>query len=231
MDTRGFSAPILARHELEESWRLRLEESQQKYQKATETYRSLLRLEQNGRYPDPDSALARARQAESEALMEYSRVLRIFTDLTIHGKMPEQQTFTTFSEGVLGPAESIISIVDDDESIRDSTKRLLRSAGYKVSTYASAETFLGSGDLRATNCIVLDVRMPGMDGLELQRKLNETKAGVPIVFLTAHDDSRSRRMAMDGGAVDFLCKPFEANSLVSAVETALTRQSVKRPSD
>ena len=157
--------------------------------------------------------------------MEYSRVLRIFTDLTIHGKVPER-IYASFSEGVLSKRDSVISVVDDDESIRDSTKKLLRSAGYRVSTGASAELFLGSGDLPATNCIVLDVRMPGMDGLELQRKLKESHTGVPIVFLTAHDDARNRRLAMDNGAVDFLCKPFEANSLVNAVETALTRQSV-----
>lgn len=69
-----------------------------------------------------------------------------------------------------------------------------------------------------------------MDGLELQRRLNALGAGIPIIFLTAHDDARSRRMAMDGGAVDFLCKPFEANSLVTAVQTALTRHAVQRKS-
>jgi two-component system response regulator FixJ len=122
-----------------------------------------------------------------------------------------------------------ISVVDDDESIRDSTRALLRSAGYLVETFASAELFWDSGAPSETDCIVLDVRMPGMDGLELQRRLNGSRAGVPVVFLTAHDDARNRKTAMDSGAVDFLSKPFEANTLVSAVQAALARQAGNRP--
>ena len=122
-----------------------------------------------------------------------------------------------------------VAVVDDDESIRDSTKTLLRSAGYGVSTFASAEQFLNSGAVAETKCLILDIRMPGMDGLQLQHRLNDSGAGIPIIFLTAHDDAKSRRRAIDGGALDFLSKPFEANTLVAAVQTALTRHAVNRP--
>jgi FixJ family two-component response regulator len=114
-----------------------------------------------------------------------------------------------------------ISIVDDDESIRRSTKALLRSVGYEVETFASAELFLESDALRQTECLVLDVRMPGIDGLELQRRLNEAKSHVPIIFVTAHDDRSHRRTAMDAGAADFFRKPFEANAFVAAIQAAL----------
>ncbi|PWU04347.1 MAG: two-component system response regulator [Terriglobia bacterium] len=138
--------------------------------------------------------------------------------------MPEENS-------VEAPAERVarrISVVDDDESIRDATKMLLRSAGYQVSTFACGEDFLNSDAVGQSDCVVLDIRMPGIDGLELQQRLNASQETVPLIFVTAHNDARSRRLAMDGGAVDFLCKPFAANSLVSAVETALTRRAVKR---
>jgi FixJ family two-component response regulator len=114
-----------------------------------------------------------------------------------------------------------ISIVDDDESIRRSTKALLRSVGYEVEIFASAELFLESDALRQTECLVLDVRMPGIDGLELQRRLNEAKSHVPIIFVTAHDDRSHRRTAMAAGAADFFRKPFEANAFVAAIQAAL----------
>jgi CheY-like chemotaxis protein len=228
MQNQGFPATTIARHELEETWRQRVEQAQHLYQIATAEYRKLLREEPDGRPPSPDSALARARQAESERLMEYSHMLRVFTDLTVHGTLPEEPP-DALSKRVIATA-NMIAVVDDDESIRDSTRALLRSAGYQVATFESAEKFLDSDADAEAECVVLDVRMPGMDGLELQRRLNALGAGVPIIFLTAHDDARSRRLAMDGGAVDFLCKPFEANSLVTAVQTALTRHSVRRKS-
>ena len=115
----------------------------------------------------------------------------------------------------------IISIVDDDESIRAGTRALLRSAGYEVLTFASAELFLESGALRNTRCIVLDVRMPGIDGLELQRRLNGAKSSVPIIFFSAHDDNASRKRAIDAGAADFFQKPFDATVFVAAIEAAL----------
>jgi two-component system response regulator FixJ len=114
-----------------------------------------------------------------------------------------------------------ISIVDDDESIRRATRALLRSVGYEVETFASAELFLESDALRGTDCLVLDVRMSGIDGLELQRRLNEKESRVPIIFVTAHDDGSYRRTAMDAGAANFFRKPFEANAFVAAVQAAL----------
>jgi FixJ family two-component response regulator len=116
---------------------------------------------------------------------------------------------------------SVISVVDDDESIREATKTLLRSAGYSVGTFVSAEHFLDSGALGETECLILDVRMPGMSGLDLQRRLKSSESAVPVIFITAHDDNANRRQALDAGAVDFFGKPFEAAALVDAVRTAL----------
>jgi DNA-binding response OmpR family regulator len=115
----------------------------------------------------------------------------------------------------------MISIVDDDESVRAATKALLRSVGYEVETFASAELFLESGALRQTECLVLDVRMPGIDGLELQRRLNAAKSRVSIVFVTAHDDRSHRNKAMEAGAASFFRKPFDANAFVAAIQVAL----------
>jgi CheY-like chemotaxis protein len=227
MGIERFPAITLARHELEETWRLRLEQCQQRYLTATTEYRRLLQEEPDGRPPSPDSALARARQAESETLKEYSRLLQIFTDLTLHGKLPDEAA-AACSDRSYGKDGTMISVVDDDESIRDSTKTLLRSAGYQVVTFASAELFWDSGAIHETECIILDVRMPGMDGLELQQRLNASHAGVPIIFVTAHDDAGSRRLAIEAGAVDFLIKPFEASALMTTVDTALTRRNVHR---
>src|SRR3984893_11844758 len=117
-----------------------------------------------------------------------------------------------------------ISIVDDDESIRRATRALLRSVGYQVETFPSAELFLESGALRETDCLVLDVRMPGIDGLELQRRLNAAESLVPIIFVTAHDDRTHRKKAIDAGAVDFFRKPFDANAFIGAIQVALGRE-------
>ena len=114
-----------------------------------------------------------------------------------------------------------ISIVDDDESIRAATKTLLRSVGYDVETFASAELFLDSGALRKTECLILDIRMPGIDGLELQRRLNAAESPVPIIFVTARDDKTNRQKAIKAGAIDFFRKPFDVNALVGAIQAAL----------
>lgn len=123
-----------------------------------------------------------------------------------------------------------ISIVDDDESIRRATKALLRSAGFQVETFASAELFLQSRAARETDCLILDVRMPGMNGLELQRHLKSTQLDVPIIFVTAHDDMAYRATAMDAGAATFFRKPFEADAFVAAVQAALRTTSGFEPS-
>ena len=121
---------------------------------------------------------------------------------------------------------SVISIVDDDESVRVATKALLRSAGYDVETFASAEVFLESGALRETECLILDVRMPGVDGLELQRRLNLAKSAVPIIFVTAHDDKAKQRTAIEAGAADFFHKPFKGDALLEAIQSALKIREV-----
>jgi FixJ family two-component response regulator len=118
-----------------------------------------------------------------------------------------------------------IAIVDDDESIRDSARMLLRSVGYRVSAFSSAEQFLDSGLIPETGCLILDIGMPGMSGFELQSHLTDSGAGIPIIFLTAHDDARNRQRAMDGGAADFFPKPFVPNALLAAVQTALARDA------
>lgn len=221
----GFWSPGMTRQQIETAWRWRVEQASEIYRSATRAYRTLLAEEPDGSFPGLETRLARARRAESEALREYSRVLHIFSDLTMHGKLPEQPVNRS-REIPPEPAQKPISVVDDDESIRDSTRTLLRSAGYTVATFSSAELFLDSSGPAETRCIILDIRMPGMNGLELQRRLKASPTKVPIIFLTAHDDARSRRMAMEQGAADFLCKPFDPNTLLAAVETALTRQGM-----
>ena len=115
----------------------------------------------------------------------------------------------------------VISIVDDDESIRAATKGLLRSVGYEVETFASADLFLESGALRETECLILDIRMPGIDGLELQSRLNAEECHVPVIFVTAHDDTTNRQKALDAGALAVFRKPFDADEFVAAIEAAI----------
>jgi FixJ family two-component response regulator len=116
---------------------------------------------------------------------------------------------------------SLVSIVDDDASVRRSTRRLLRSAGYRVETFASAEEFLASGQYRATACLILDLRMPGMNGLELQCRLAEGPTPVPIVFFSAHASAHDEHEALRAGAARFLRKPVEKEVLLLAIRDAL----------
>jgi FixJ family two-component response regulator len=118
----------------------------------------------------------------------------------------------------------LVCVVDDDALIRDSTVRLIRSFGFRVETFASAEEFENSGYLEETACLILDVRMPGMDGLELQYHLSEAGERIPIVFITAHADHEQERRAMLAGAVGFLYKPFSQESLLQAVRSAIGEQ-------
>lgn len=115
----------------------------------------------------------------------------------------------------------MISIIDDDESIRKGLGRLFRSVGFDVNSFASAEEFLNSGDLQRSSCLILDLRMPGMDGLELQSRLVSSNCQVPIVFLTAHNDEQSREQALQAGAIDFVQKPFNEASLIRDVNKAV----------
>lgn len=125
----------------------------------------------------------------------------------------------------------MISIIDDDESIRKGLGRLFRSVGFDVNSFASAEEFLNSGDLQRSSCLILDLRMPGMDGLELQSRLVSSNCQVPIVFLTAHNDEQSREQALKAGAIDFVQKPFNEASLIRDVNKAVDqhRSNAHRP--
>ena len=114
-----------------------------------------------------------------------------------------------------------ISIVDDDESIREALKSLMRSVRFDVEVFASAEEFLASERLNDTTCLILDVSLPGMNGFELQNRLNIERRGIPIVFITANSDEASRERAMKGGAIDFLSKPVRRETLFKAIESAI----------
>ena len=115
----------------------------------------------------------------------------------------------------------LISVVDDDDSVRESLGGLIRSVGFAVKVFASAEEFLNSDHLRNTHCLILDVRMPGMNGLELQRQLAASDRKIPIIFITAHGDEEVRSRALNGGAVDYLLKPFSEEALLNAIDAAL----------
>lgn len=115
----------------------------------------------------------------------------------------------------------LVSIVDDDASVRQSTCRLLRSFGFRAAAFGSAEEFLASGHAARTACVILDVRMPGMDGLELQRRLADSDAQILIVFLTAHASDEEERRARRAGAVDFLRKPVTKEALLGVLRTVL----------
>lgn len=114
-----------------------------------------------------------------------------------------------------------ISIVDDDASIREALKSLMRSVRYNVETFASAEEFLASERMKDTDCLILDVYLPGMNGFELQNHLNEEGAEIPIVFITAHSDETSRQRALKGGAVELLAKPVRRDTLFKAIQSAI----------
>jgi FixJ family two-component response regulator len=115
----------------------------------------------------------------------------------------------------------LIAVVDDDEAIREATESLIRSVGFRVVVYASAEDFLRSSHLQVIACLIVDVRMPGMSGLELQQQLATANYSIPIIFITAHGDAETRTRALRAGAVAFLDKPFSDEVLLGAVQAAL----------
>jgi FixJ family two-component response regulator len=115
----------------------------------------------------------------------------------------------------------IVAIVDDNESVRNALQGLMRSAGFRAHVFASAEGFLESGQEWRTACLIADIRMPGMSGLELQSKLNESHHRIPIIFITAHGDEKVRMQALRAGAVEFLNKPFDDDALLGSVQAAL----------
>ena len=123
-----------------------------------------------------------------------------------------------------GAARNRISIIDDDESARRSTTRLIESFGFRATAFESAESFLGSGKLECSSCLIVDVRMPGMNGLQLQSQLAAAGCRIPIIFITAYDDQESRRRAMQAGAVAFLAKPFTDGQLLQWIRSALCQE-------
>jgi FixJ family two-component response regulator len=119
------------------------------------------------------------------------------------------------------PECPVISIIDDDPSVRQATDGLLRSLGYRSVTFASAEDFLGSDHLHDTSCLITDVQMPGLSGVELQGLLNARGSRMPIIFITAFPEDRIRRCVLEAGAIGFLSKPFEEATLIEHLEAAL----------
>src|SRR5207302_8147663 len=119
--------------------------------------------------------------------------------------------------------EPIVFVVDDDLSVRRSTERLIRAAGLKVQTFTSAREFLKNPRPEGPACLVLDVRMPGLSGIELQRELTQSGIHIPIIFITAHGDIPMSVRAMKAGAAEFLTKPFRSRSLLDAVRAAIAR--------
>jgi FixJ family two-component response regulator len=116
---------------------------------------------------------------------------------------------------------SVICVVDDDESVRESLEGLMRSVGFAVNTFASAEEFLDLDHLRNIDCLIFDVRLPGMNGLELQRQMVTSHSEIPIIFITSHEDDEVRARALNAGAVDYLLKPFNDEDLLNAIDAAL----------
>jgi FixJ family two-component response regulator len=114
-----------------------------------------------------------------------------------------------------------ISVVDDDESVRESLSGFMRSVGFAVTVFASAEEFLSSVYLCNTDCLILDVRMPGMNGLDLQRKIVAANWQIPIIFITSLTDHDARARALETGAVGFFYKPFREEELLDALDAAL----------
>jgi FixJ family two-component response regulator len=123
-----------------------------------------------------------------------------------------------------GGPRNLISVIDDDESVRRTTSRLIESFGFGAAAFESAEDFLGSGNLNDTSCLIVDVRMPGTDGLKLQSQLAASDCRIPIIFITAYDDKESRRRAMQAGAVAFLAKPFRDEQLFQWIRSALHQE-------
>lgn len=117
-----------------------------------------------------------------------------------------------------------VAVVDDDESVRESLPDLLREFGFDSDGFASAEEFLDSDRARRADCLVLDMAMPGISGLELQSELRRQKCDIPIVFITAHGDEAVSQQARQGGAVDCLLKPFTDTTLFDAMQAALKRK-------
>jgi FixJ family two-component response regulator len=116
---------------------------------------------------------------------------------------------------------NLVAIVDDDDLMRSALQGMLKSVGLPSQAFASAEEYLKSGQQHQTACLIADIRMPGMSGLELQAKLNAEHCRIPTIFITAHGDTKMRMQALRAGAVEFLAKPFDDEALLGSVRAAL----------
>ncbi len=149
----------------------------------------------------------------------------------VDGPLPPAQATPCSEVRVLERAhagQAIVYVVDDEPSIRNSTKELAESVGLRVQTFATAQDFLGSERPNAPGCLVLDVRLPGLSGLDLQRELGRMDNPLPIIFITGHGDIPMTVKAMKAGAVDFLAKPFRPQDLLDAIAHALERDRSDR---
>lgn len=116
---------------------------------------------------------------------------------------------------------NIIAIVDDDAPLREALSSVMKAAGFLTSTFGSAEEFLDSGNQNDTACLILDVRLPGISGIELQRRLQDAKSQIPVIFVTAHGDASLRDLLLKAGAAGFLNKPVRSDALLKEIHAAL----------
>jgi FixJ family two-component response regulator len=123
-----------------------------------------------------------------------------------------------------GTKTGIIAIVDDDGPLREALGSLMKAAGFPANGFASAEEFLASEEKQNTACLILDVRLPGMSGIELQRQLAASHSTIPVVFVTAHGDAALRELLLSAGAADFLNKPVRSDALLKAIRAALEKK-------
>jgi FixJ family two-component response regulator len=140
---------------------------------------------------------------------------------------PPRDHFAVHKGRTVLPQVPVISIVDDDASVRVATNRLVRSLGYVAHTFASADEFLRSPQANESSCVIADVQMPGMSGVELQRRLVSQGHGLPIIFMTAFPDERIKARVLEAGAVCFLTKPFDGSTLIKYLDAALKRDCGK----
>ena len=119
-------------------------------------------------------------------------------------------------------SQYLVVSVDDDYGVRESVRNLLESAGYTPEVFSSCEEFLQAGMLAKASCLIVDVRMPGMDGIELQSRVRQERPTLPIIFVSAHNDKETRHRALSGGAIDFLYKPFDGAILLETIYRAVT---------
>ena len=136
--------------------------------------------------------------------------------------------FEMSAEKPVPESEAIVFVVDDDVSVREALEGLVQSAGFKVETFASAQDFLACRRVDAPSCLVLDVRLPGLSGLDLQKRIAEANTEIPIVFITGHSDVPTSVRAMKAGAVEFLMKPFSDQDLLDAIQQAIKRDRSSR---